>query len=263
MGTETLKISAYHISENISLKQFKADFTGDLLYSSSSELFYSVGEGGFLYLFNYGVAAFAGMSDVESTRVLSLIKEYSQNIIDEDFFDDYILKSGDVSRPAYGFDEITVSEITPDVIKIVMLNLAQSVALDYYSKAADVLLESVNRFADKLEKTGRMGISKKNMLKFVGKTLNSKNRIIDNLYIFDVPDIVWDSKYLDEIHTGLIRVFDLKSRFKEVQASFKNIEENLSIFIEVHQHKMSNILEWIIIVLILIEVVDLFITKIF
>jgi uncharacterized Rmd1/YagE family protein len=144
-----------------------------------------------------------------------------------------------------------------------MLNLAQSVALDYYSKAADVLLESVNRFADKLEKTGRMGISKKNMLKFVGKTLNSKNRIIDNLYIFDVPDIVWDSKYLDEIHTGLIRVFDLKSRFKEVQASFKNIEENLSIFIEVHQHKMSNILEWIIIILILIEVVDLFITKIF
>ncbi|MBP8083277.1 MAG: RMD1 family protein, partial [Spirochaetes bacterium] len=65
------------------------------------------------------------------------------------------------------------------------------------------------------------------------------------------------------IHTGLIRVFDLKSRFKEVQASFKNIEENLAIFIEVHQHKMSNILEWIIIILILIEVVDLFITKIF
>ena len=78
---------------------------------------------------------------------------------------------------------------------------------------------------------------------------------------FDVPEIVWEDQYLDEIHSSLVRLFDLRARFREIQSSLKNIEENLSIFLEVYQHKMSNMLEWIIIGLILIEVIDLFLSK--
>jgi len=35
------------------------------------------------------------------------------------------------------------------------------------------------------------------MMKFIGKSLNTKNKIVDNLYIFDSPDIAWDNKTLN------------------------------------------------------------------
>ncbi|MBF0112834.1 MAG: hypothetical protein HQK74_08900, partial [Desulfamplus sp.] len=53
-----VKLYAFYIAESINLKILKADFTGKLLNSSSSELFYSVGDSGYIYIFNYGAVVF-------------------------------------------------------------------------------------------------------------------------------------------------------------------------------------------------------------
>jgi required for meiotic nuclear division protein 1 len=257
---EPIKISAYHIADSINLKQFKAEFTGTLISSSSSELFYSI-ENGYLYIFNYGSVSFANISDVEKSKVLKLLQGYLQNPLSAVFNDDFRISHLDSPKPVFDFDDLFVQRIDESIIKNVMFNVTQSVALDYYSHESEMLLEKVNGFATELEHKGKIGISKRNMLKFIGLTLNRKNRVIDNLYIFDVPEVVWDDKVLDEINSGLVRLFDLRTRFREVQSNFKNIEENLSIFMELYQHRMSNMLEWIIIILILIEVADLFASK--
>jgi uncharacterized Rmd1/YagE family protein len=259
---DSIKISAFHIADTINIKLFKADFKGTLISSSSSELFYSVGSGGLLYIFNYGVVATANLSEVETSKIIAHVKEYAQNLLDGNLSDDYKITLSDDSHPRFEFDDLYVPAISDQLARTVMFNVAQSVALDYYCQEAEQLLGEVNKFTTQLEKRGRISLSKRNMLKFIGRTLNTKNRVIENLYIFDVPDIVWDDKYLDEINSGMVRVFDLRTRYKEVQTNFRNIEDNLAVFREMYQHRMSNILEWIIIVLILIEVIDLFWKKI-
>jgi uncharacterized Rmd1/YagE family protein len=257
---EPIKISAYHIADSINLKQFKTDFTGKLISSSSSELFYSF-ENGYLNIFNYGSVAFANISEVEKSKLLKHLNGYIQNPLPTAFTDDFRISYHDEPKPVFDFDDLCAQNIDESIIRIVMFNVTQSVALDFYSHESEMLLEKVNGFATELEHKGKIKISKRNMLKFIGLTLNRKNRVIDNLYIFDVPEVVWDDKILDEINSGLVRLFDLRTRFREVQSNFKNIEENLSIFMNLYQHRMSNILEWIIIILILIEVVDLFVSK--
>lgn len=259
--TSPIEITAYHISDSINLKQFKSDFTGKLLSNTLYDLFFSIAGNGYLYVFNYGVVAFANVSEVDQTKTLEFIKRYSQNPVDVTLSDNFRIQNSNGEKLFFDFDNLSVPIITTNVIKIIMFNVAQSVALDYYDHESETLLERVNSFTAELEMKGRISISKKNMLKFIGKTLSRKNRAIDNLYIFDVPDIVWEDKYLDEINSGIVRIFDLKTRFKEVQSNFKNIEDNLSFFMELYQHRMSNLLEWIIIILILIEVIDLFISK--
>ncbi|HNX58566.1 MAG TPA: RMD1 family protein [Spirochaetota bacterium] len=259
--TTAVRISAYHLGDSINLKLFKSEFTGTLISSSSFELFYSTENGGYLYIFNYGVVAFADVTDVDKSRILSHLRNYTQNPLSENYSDDFNISLSDDTKPVFDFDNLCVQVINESLIKNVMFNVAQSVALDFYDHESEKFLEQVNKFTSELEHKGKISLSKRKMLQFIGQTLSRKNRVIDNLYIFDVPDIVWDDKILDEINTGMVKLFDLRTRFKEVQSNFKNIEDNLAIFMELYQHRMSNLLEWIIIILILIEVADLFLTK--
>jgi uncharacterized Rmd1/YagE family protein len=122
-------------------------------------------------------------------------------------------------------------------------------------------LTEVRGFAKELEATGKLKISRKNMMRFLGRALNTQNDIAENIYIFDAPELVWDDEYLDKLHQGLIKHFDLRVRFSEIEYTLRIIEDNLSVFREIINQRESNILELIIIVLILVEVFDLLITK--
>ena len=99
-------------------------------------------------------------------------------------------------------------------------------------------------------------------MRFLGRALNTQNDIAENIYIFDSPELVWEDEYLDKLHKGLIKHFDLRVRFNEVEYTLRIIEDNLTVFREIIHQRESNLLEWIIIILILVEVVDLFLTKV-
>ena len=111
--------------------------------------------------------------------------------------------------------------------------------------------------------TGTFKYAKKDLLKFIGRTLNIKNSIIDNLYIFDAPEEVWENEHLERIDKGLKKTFDLKMRYQDIDYKLKIVQDNLRLFTDLLQNRESTRLEWIIIILILIEVFDIFIKKLF
>ena len=92
--------------------------------------------------------------------------------------------------------------------------------------------------------------------------MNIKNGIYENLYIFDSPENTWESEELAKLDSNLKYTFDLKNRYRNIQDRISITKENLELFKDIWDHKESSTLEWIIIVLILVEIIDLFITKI-
>jgi uncharacterized Rmd1/YagE family protein len=93
--------------------------------------------------------------------------------------------------------------------------------------------------------------------------LNLKNRIAENLYIFDSPEETWEDENLSKLDIGLKKTFDLQTRFRIIQEGLEIIKENLELFKDMLQYRNSIVLEWIIIILIFIEVINLFFEKIF
>ena len=262
MEEKQLLIDAFYIGQDLSLKKLRSDFTATLICETESELFYRLPDERYLYVFDYGVVVFANTPDVEMSQTLRLLQNYIPQALTEKFRDTHTVHVRPrAKKVTYSFNELYVPQLSEDTLKVIMLNAAQSVALDYYAKESEKLLSEVRHFTDQLEQTGTMKISRKNMLKFIGKALNNKNQITENLYLFDHPDLVWEDEYLDAVNAATVKLFDLPLRFKEIEYTFKIIEDNLSIFRELYMHRESSIMEWIIIVLILIEVVDLFVGK--
>ncbi|MBF0210016.1 MAG: RMD1 family protein [Desulfamplus sp.] len=257
-----VKLYSFYIAESINLKILKADFTGKLLSSSSSELFYSVGDNSYIYIFNYGAVVFANFSTIEMSKTINFLRTYCSMFFDKKLDEKYEIITQKEGGTVFTFNSLFVPKITENVIKIAMMNLAHSVSLDYYTDVSEEILTSIKNFSIELETKGKLYISKNNMLKFIGKSLNAKNRIAENLYIFDAPEIVWEDEYIDKINKGLIDSFELRNRHKEIEFTFKNIEDNLYMFLEINQHSESNRLEYIIIILIFIEVINMFFSKI-
>lgn len=263
--TKNAKIGlyAYYLAEQINLKNLKADFTAKLLNQTASELYYELNPNSYFIVFNYGVVVFANVDKLEMSKSIHFLRGFCTHFMDEKIDEEYQIEVSNRKEMHFSFNELIVPRLDEHIIKITMLNLAQSVALDYYMNIAENLLTEVKQFTEHMEHKGTLNLSKKQMLKFIGKSLNTKNKIAENLYIFDTPDATWDDEVLDKLNRGLNSTFELKPRYKEIEATFRNIEDNLYVFMELNQHQESNKLEWIIIILIMIEVADLFLTKIF
>jgi uncharacterized Rmd1/YagE family protein len=108
-----------------------------------------------------------------------------------------------------------------------------------------------------------LDISGNQLKRVIGKILNIKNKISENLYIFDAPESTWEDEQLNRLNLALKQTFDLKDRYNLIHDRIDIIKENLELFKSIMDHKESSQLDWIIIILIVIEVIDMFIAKLF
>jgi uncharacterized Rmd1/YagE family protein len=142
-----------------------------------------------------------------------------------------------------------------------MLNVSQSVALDYYNQQTNSVLEETNFHTQLLEKKGKINMGGIKLKKYIGRTLNLKNRISANLYIFDSPEETWENENLNVLDIGLKKTFDLQARFRTIQEGLGIVKENMELFKDLLQNRNSVTLEWVIIILILVEVINIMIGK--
>lgn len=257
-----VKIAALLVANQLDLKGIKSILDLKPLADSSSELFYCLGPDRYQYFFNYGIVVVSEHSDEDINKTIINISSYLKNPASPWIRDDHEIEVAD-GEMAFEFNQVVVERLDDKVIRIAMHNIAQSVALDHYHEVTENLLTEIRGFTNQLEITGKLSINRRNMMKFIGKALNTQNDIADNIYIFDAPEMVWDDEYLDRLNKGLMKYLDLRVRFSEIEYTLRIIEDNLRIFREISNQRESNILEWIIIILILLEVFDLFISKFF
>jgi uncharacterized Rmd1/YagE family protein len=137
------------------------------------------------------------------------------------------------------------------------------VALDHYAEVADKLVDETSLQTQYLEKKGKLNISGKRLKKYIGRTLNLKSNISENLYIFDSPPETWEDEDLNKIDQGLKRTFDLQVRFRHIQDSLQIVKENLELFKDMLQYRGSYVLEVIIVMLILFEVVNAVLERVY
>ena len=256
------QVLSYQIADSIDIKQFKNDFKAELYYSDADELFYKIDQEKFIYVFKYGVVCFLNYDPIRVSEFLRLIASYCKNQFTENLSEEFQIETG-ARENRIGYNKIEIIKSDRDVIRLIMLNVSQSVALDHYYDQTSRLLEETNRHTQRLERKGTLDISGRNLKKYIGKTLNLKNRIAENLYIFDSPPETWDDEQLNKIDMDLKRTFDLQERFRNISEGLQIVKENLELFKDLLQYKNSNMLEWIIIVLIAVEVLNLIVDKLF
>jgi uncharacterized Rmd1/YagE family protein len=255
-------VVAYQVANTINIKSCKQELPWQLLFQDSDELYYSNSKDKFIYIFYYGMVSFFNMTKAEIETVFEKIKPFCLDYMADKISEDIEVA---IARSVLKvkFDSIILPKVNPEMIRLVMLNTSQSVALNSYSRITEDLLIETNNHTLFLEEKGKLDISGNKLKRFIGKVLNIKNKISENLYIFDSPSITWENEELNKLNQELKIAFDLTDRYRLIHDRIDIIKENLDLFKDIMDHKESSKLEWIIIILIVIEVIDLFVTKFF
>jgi uncharacterized Rmd1/YagE family protein len=257
-----INIIAYQPAENISIKRLKADYTGELSSGGVFDLFYKY-KTGYIYVLSYGVVVFANVEEIDRSNFLNLIKNYSDNQLETRIMEDFAINRNTSQNPEFAYNALSVPEVNEDIIRISMLQVAQSIALDFYQERSQLLLNETVKLTTQLEKYGKLKTSKKQVLRTIGRTLNMKNRIIDDLYVLDSPPVTWENELLGKVNDGLAKTFDIHIRFRDVEYTLRSVESNLQLFMELITTEQSMRLEYIILFLIFFEVVHLILQQVF
>ena len=193
---------------------------------------------------------------------IQLISPFCRNILPVRLSDEFDIETN-AGRLHFGFDKVSIPKRDVEMLRLIMLHVSQSVALDHFEGLTALLMEEANHHTQSLEIKGRLELSGIRLKRYIGKALNLKNRIAENLYIFDSPPETWEDETLNKIDVGLKRTFDLQDRFRNISEGLQIIKDNLDLFKDLLQYRQSTMLEWIIILLILVEVINLFFEKFF
>lgn len=254
--------SVVKVAQSIALRNFASGFTGELVVQEGDKLFFRIEDGKFLGIFRYGVIGFFGIAPGKEEDYIQRVLPHCTGISETPFREEMtIISDGDTDRVQFNKINLKTSDL--EAIKIILINLAHSVVLDEYTFITEALLEDTNRHTRHLEEKGRISLKGKKLIRYIARVMNIKNRVAENLHITDNSDITWENERLYRLDMELKINFDMNDRHRYLEDRLATIKENLELFKDIMQHRESTLLEWIIIILILIEVIDTFWLKIF
>ena len=254
-------ITGYHLGDRLDLKELKNNLAYNCIYADPTELMFDAEYGSYIGIFDYGSIVFFGIDNSVQTNIINSVRTILNLDKAELKGENFDVEIDPEASYKVIFDRLIINALTIDIAKIVMLNIAQSVALDYYIEQSNILLTQTFQFSLELEEKGKFSIKGKKLLKYIGRVLNLKNKITQNIYIFDSPNLTWNDEYLNVINNDLSRELDIKLRHSSLQDSLNTVRENLEILKDINQHSHSSMLELIVIVLIAIEILNIIIDK--
>ena len=124
------------------------------------------------------------------------------------------------------------------------------------SGAADQMLETFTEFNHSIEKTGKFtSIEKNDLFKLVAQNNAVLIDVIAKLALLERSDVAWKMPQYVHVWEGLREEFEVESRFNNLKYKLNLIQENTKFFLEIMHNQKSNMLEWVIIVLISAEIV--------
>jgi uncharacterized Rmd1/YagE family protein len=121
--------------------------------------------------------------------------------------------------------------------------------MEYYERITEKFFQKIN-FYDDIKNLGSIRMREKDLLQFIAELLSIKHKIVNELYLFDKPEILWDDIRLERLYTSLYGFFDISDRFKSIEYKLDFMNENITFLYDVLHARKSHSLEWVVVLLI-------------
>jgi uncharacterized Rmd1/YagE family protein len=251
---------AFNVYDIISIKAVRQLYAEQAVDSAAGQIQVKLSESTFLFVFRFGGVVFFNASDAQIATELDRLKRALGPGMDRPTTESFDVALSTQDR--VDFEQVQLKDFSPDKLALVAQTLAQSAALEYFEVDADKMLRDTSSFMEDLAKFGRVSLRSKSLLKIIGTAAGRRQHIASNLAILDPPDTVWSSNELERLFKELQQNFEVETRFKVLDRKLGLVQENIEILVDLVSTRRAHLLEWLIIVLIAVELVLALVEKI-
>ncbi|XVN43086.1 MAG: RMD1 family protein [Candidatus Rickettsia vulgarisii] len=211
-----------------------------------------------IFIFPFGCITIWGAEESEEKAVLSNVINHqinpSQQPISDFIYFDYDEKAGKTFIDEEK-NEIILSNKSTFVKLSISHALAQSVKLSVLEQSVSNLIVKTTSIQQELAKTGSVSLSKKEISQQIGILFNERYSINLHSDILDTPEFFWRRPSYEPLYLMTVEFQDIQIRQNILNHRLNMIHELYNILSNDLNYKHSTKLEWIIIILIALEVV--------
>lgn len=188
---------------------------------------------------------------LEALSILNISMEDEQKLITQDY---PIQIDPEHTDPFTITNEVIIlREDTVLSLNVIALAISQSVGLEHYEKRLDTLFSQSRRIVESIH---HFSISRRShLMQFAKRLALTRHDMVSNLLLLDKPNILWDNEEAEGLYNRLAFVLELYDRHEIALSKLSQIKEDVMLVMDIINHKKSEFLEWIIIVLIAVEIV--------
>ena len=230
-------------------------------------------ENKFAYLFYFGSIVSVNLTLHEIKDIIAYLKNIDKNFIPHanlGYIEEYKLEINEDmdidSIEDYDFelsyDSIVVKSLEKYQMSILATILAKSVALRKIEADIDILMDELENVMNFLDE-GRLKLSDKGLAKMSAKVLRFKYNSLSNLMLLEKPDVAWNKEEAEQFFASLRELFELKDRYERLRHKTEVLMDITEVFSGLTHAKRGNKLEWMVIILIAIELILSIIDKVF
>jgi uncharacterized Rmd1/YagE family protein len=207
---------------------------------------------GDVFIFPYGVIVTWGLTkELETEFSKSLIPFLDEHLgaIDDDLYTysyDYEAKIED--------DHITLPD--KDIISKLSCSyaLAQSAKLGGFENTIQNIFEQAKILPECMARKGKIHLSRKAILKLMGRIFVERNSINLHLRLLDTPNFFWNNTELEPLYDMIVKYVDQERRVNILNQQLVVLQELLDMLTTELNNQQSSKLEWVIIILIAFEI---------
>ena len=196
----------------------------------------------------------------EKTRALAeWAQRYAEDINQSMLEDHYLCYSADqthIKHHAYfNVEIITLADYTLELILAISYALAQSIKLSLYQNLLSDMTEQYGVLIEQLAQTGGIYLKRRAITKIIGRIFWVKSLVNLRGEFLHLPNYIWQHVNVESVYTMIERYMDMPKRIEMLNQKLDVLNEVFHILSDHLQHQQSVKLEWIIIILLVIEVI--------
>ena len=205
-------------------------------------------------IFTYGCLVAWGLSEDEEKSILKELEPYQTNPL-ELFKDDTIkYLTGKKTKIDETTDELIVEEDDPFIKLSISYALSQSIKLIVFESSVDKTIEKTQQFPKELAQQGKISMSKRTLSKKIGELFATRNLINLHSKLLDTPEFFWKRSRYEPYYLMAAEFLDIQMRTDILNRRLEIMHELYGALSDELNHKHSARLEWVIILLIVVEV---------
>ncbi len=210
------------------------------------------------WVFQYGVLVCWDVSEGDRQQLMRSLERVIENCEPKPLNEQYSY----IVEPEKPFNILHDLLVIPNEEVLTRLSyshaFAQSAKLEFFEDKAQTVIQKNAYISRELASTGKVSLTRKDLARLRGVLFDTSSDITLHFNLLDTPEFFWDYPELEEGYLKLAKYLDLMPRIEILNKKLGTIHSLLEMLAAEQHHKHSAFLEWVIIILIAVDIIIYF-----